>query len=305
MKPDRQCFSPVLIHSFLAVADAGHFTAAARRLGLSQSTISQHVARLETEAGRRLLLRDTHSVSLTPDGEAMAVFGRRMVDAQTQALSYFGDSVLRGRLRFGVSEDLALSRLPEILRGFVAANPLVDLDLIVDLSHVLHDRLEAGRVDLIFTKLHGSAPRGQLVWRERLVWIGIVQTDLPADDPIPLVLYSSPTSITRRLATEALQRAGRTWRIACSTPSLTAASAAVQAGLGIMAQSPIVLRDGLVVLERLPALDTVDFVVIGRSAHLDGPAAALARLILQSGRLMRSSSASGSAADPADILVGR
>ncbi len=288
MKTDHRFFSPTLLRSFLAVAGGGHFTAAARRLGLSQSTVSQHVGRLEADAGCRLLLRDTHSVSLTADGEAMMLFARQIMDAQDQALSYFAGSVLRGRLRFGISEDLALSSLPEILRGFVAANPLVDLDLVVELSHALYDQLDNGRVDLIFAKRRSGDPRGRVVWRERLVWIGIAQTTLPPDRPIPLVLYSSPASITRRMAIEALQRGSRAWHIACSTASLTAAIAAVQAGLGIMAQSSIVLHDGLTILgDRLPALEPVDFVVIGRSAHLHGPAAALTELILREGRSMR------------------
>jgi DNA-binding transcriptional LysR family regulator len=287
MPADHRTFPPTLLRSFLAVAETGQFTAAARSLGLSQSTVSQHVGRLETQAGRRLLLRDTHSTALTADGEAMMLFARRILEAGDQAAAYFAGHGLRGRLRFGVSEDLAGSPLPQILRGFVAANPLVDLDLVVDLSHALHEQLEAGRVDLIFTKRQPGDDRGQVVWSERLAWIGISQTALPPDRPVPLVLYSSPASITRRLAIDSLHRAGRPWRIACSTPSLAAASAAVLAGLGVMAQSTIVLRDGLTVLADLPALDEVDFAVIGRSARLHGPAAALAELIVHTRRSMR------------------
>ena len=290
MVSDHRLFSPTLLRSFLAVAETGQFTAAARTLGLSQSTVSQHIVRLEAQSGRRLLIRDTHNTALTADGEAMMLFARRILEASDQALSYFSGTELRGRLRFGVSEDVAQSRLPEILRRFTEANPLVDLDLVVDLSHALHDQLEAGRVDLIFTKRQSGDDRGQLVWSERLAWIGISQTALSPDRPVPLVLYSSPGSITRRLAIDALQRVGRPWRIACSTPSLAAACAAVQAGLGVMAQSTIVLRDGLTTLEDLPPLDEVDFAVIGRSQRLHGPAAALAELIVRTRRSMRARS---------------
>ena len=67
-------FDPVLLRSFLAVEQAGGFTAAARRLGLRQSTVSGHIARLERAAGRELFLRDTHTVELTADGTAMVGF---------------------------------------------------------------------------------------------------------------------------------------------------------------------------------------------------------------------------------------
>ncbi len=289
MKLDNRVFSPTLLRSFVAVAESARFTAAARALGIAQSTVSQHVARLEAEAGRRLLLRDTHRVELTADGEAMMLFARRIIDAEDQALAYFAGTALRGRLRFGVSEDLVLSRLPLILRGFVRANPLVDLDLVVGLSHALHEQLDAGRLDLIFAKRQPGDARGRTVWQERLAWIGIAETVIAPDQPVPLVLYSSSASMTRALAIEALRRGRRAWRVACSTPSLTAASAAVLAGLGIMAQSSIVLRDGLALLPdpALPALDEVEFVVTGRSAQLYGPAAALADLILSAGRRTR------------------
>jgi DNA-binding transcriptional LysR family regulator len=67
-------FDTVLLKTFMAVVQTRHFTEAGRRLGLSQSTVSQHVRRLEAIAGRRLLARDTHAVSLTSDGEAMVGF---------------------------------------------------------------------------------------------------------------------------------------------------------------------------------------------------------------------------------------
>ena len=47
-------FDPVHLESFLAVAQARNFTEAGRRLGLQQSTVSQHIRKLEESAGRRL-----------------------------------------------------------------------------------------------------------------------------------------------------------------------------------------------------------------------------------------------------------
>ena len=68
---------PILLQTFLAIAQTRSFTRAAERLGLRQSTVSQHIRKLEDEAGRRLFIRDTHSVAMTADGEAMIEFARR------------------------------------------------------------------------------------------------------------------------------------------------------------------------------------------------------------------------------------
>src|ERR1700750_3173205 len=120
---------PTQLESFLAVARTRNFTEAGRRLGLQQSTISQHIRKLEAAAGRRLFVRDTHSVRLTANGEPRTGFAQSIVDVANRARRYFAGSRLRGRLRFGTSEDFVSTRLPELLRDFVRQHALVALEL--------------------------------------------------------------------------------------------------------------------------------------------------------------------------------
>ena len=124
------------------------FTRTAERLGLRQSTVSQHIRKLEEETRRRLFVRDTHSVTTTADGEAMIQFARGILAANERAERYFAGSQLRGRLRFGASEDFAASLLPEVLREFVRTHPLVEFELTVGLSGELTEKLERGELDL-------------------------------------------------------------------------------------------------------------------------------------------------------------
>jgi DNA-binding transcriptional LysR family regulator len=67
------------LETFLVLAELGSFTAAARRLGMSQPTVSQQVAALEKWAGGDLLLRGKSSVSLTPKGEVFSSYARRIL----------------------------------------------------------------------------------------------------------------------------------------------------------------------------------------------------------------------------------
>ncbi len=83
-------------------------------------------------------------MELTEDGEAMLGFARRMLEVQEQASAFFAGTRLRGRLRFGASEDFVLTRLPEILEGFRSDHPEVDLELTVELSGTLHEQLGRG-----------------------------------------------------------------------------------------------------------------------------------------------------------------
>src|ERR1700759_1926770 len=68
-----------------AVEQPGSFPRPPARLGLQQPTVSQHIRRLEEQVGRTLVLRDTHSVSLTADGPAMGGFARNILATSEQA----------------------------------------------------------------------------------------------------------------------------------------------------------------------------------------------------------------------------
>ncbi|MDG4863033.1 LysR substrate-binding domain-containing protein [Streptomyces sp. T-3] len=279
-------YDPVQLRTFLAVAQTLSFTQAARRLGLRQSTVSQQVRRLEDATGRRLFSRDTHGVELTEDGEAMLGFARSILEANERAAAFFAGTRLRGRLRFGASEDFVLTRLPEILEAFRHENPEVDLELTVELSGTLHAMLADGKLDLVLAKRSGAS-RGTVVWRDDLVWIGAERLRLDPEQPVPLIVYPPP-GITRARALEVLEREGRAWRIACTSTSLNGLIAAARAGLGVMAHTRGLIPPGLSrVRAGLPDLGGVDFVLLHgddrRRASARGPAEALAAAILAGG----------------------
>jgi DNA-binding transcriptional LysR family regulator len=279
-------FDPILLRSFLTVVDLLSFTAAAKRLGLTQSTVSGHVRKLESAFGRRLFLRDTHKTALTPDGEALAGFARTAMEAQDRATRYFAGSKLRGRLRFGASEDLVRQGLPLILRDFVRDHPLIDLELTVGVSGSLHQLLDEGALDLVFAKRPPGDTLGKLVWRDPLVWFGAPSMQIDPAQPLPLILLNPP-SITRARALEALERAGRAWRITCASGSQSGVDAAAIAGLGIGPHALSLIPRGLEPLPPtagLPPLGDVDFIISSGTREASGPAAALSAVIQQSAR---------------------
>jgi DNA-binding transcriptional LysR family regulator len=99
---------------------------------------------------------------------------------------------------------------------------------------------------------------------------------------VPLLLYPPP-SITRGLILAALERAGRPWRVACISGSLTGLRAAALAGLGILGLARRLIPAGLAELPRLdglPELDEVEFILLGAGRALRPPAARLCDAIL-------------------------
>jgi DNA-binding transcriptional LysR family regulator len=279
-------YDPELLATLLAVEQTGSFTQAAARLGIRQPTVSQHIRRLEESTGRMLVLRDTHSVSLTSDGEAMVGFARTILSAHEQAASYFSGSRPRGRLRIGMSDDLALTRLPQILREFRRDNPLVDYDLTVDQSGSLHQRLESDRLDVFIGKRPHGEERGRLVKRERLVWVGTPNTKLDLSRPVPLVVYPAP-SVSRTELHRALTRAQLPYRSACVCRGVNGLIAAVAAGVGISALAASLVPAQLTPLKaghRLPELGSIDLVLLTNPRTEQRPAVrALTATVLASG----------------------
>jgi DNA-binding transcriptional LysR family regulator len=278
-----------LLRTFLAVIHERQFTAAGTALGISQSTVSQHIRRLELACGRQLLDRDTHMVRLTTDGAVLADLARGIVEMNQRAVDYFAGTAPRGRVRLGISEDLTLTRFSVLLREIGRSHPMLSIELTVGLTSTLYQKLDSGWLDLVFTKRPIDDGRGQAVHRERLMWIAHEEFELNLSEPVPLVLYPS-SSITSTMAMETLNAAGRPWFVACASESLSGLRAGASAGLGVMAQSPLLVSEpgsGLIEVGKhagLPELREVEFVVLGRSTHMTGAPRALADLIVEKGR---------------------
>ena len=255
----------IQLRSFLALEQMGSFTLAAEKLGLGQSTVSQHIQRLETSLGRRLVARDTHRVALTADGEALLGHARAMLAIDSQVHALFTETKLRGRLRLGVSEDFVASRLTGVLEDFVRAHPSIDLELTVALSGVLYQLQDSGDIDLVLAKRRLGDTRGRLIYREPLIWLARDPEAMLSREALPLIAFPPP-SITRSIAVEALNRAQVAWRVVCTCGSLSGLTAVARAGMGVLVQPRSMAPAGLkeIIGDRLPSLEDVEFVLVPR-----------------------------------------
>src|SRR6185312_13759890 len=238
--------------------------------------------RLEVAAGRNLVVRDTREVRLTDNGDALLGFARTILAAHDQAASYFTGSAMRGRLRFGSADDLALTQLPQILRDFRQLYPHINLELTVGQSGFLTRRLLAGQLDLVFIKEEAGTDGGRLVRRDRLVWVGHKSIQLDLDSPVPLVTYPAP-SLTRTLAIRALEEGGRTWRITCNVREVNGVLAAVRAGIGVAPFPQSLIPPDLAqlpVMFELPRLGNVDFTLLSNPVSAREPIEALGAAII-------------------------
>jgi DNA-binding transcriptional LysR family regulator len=121
-----------LVRSFLAVVDAGSVTAAAKRLGATQPTLSRHVAELEAELGAPLFERTGRGVTPTAAALAIAEPARQMADAAlalTRGLAG-ARAQARGVVRVTTSQVAATWLLPAVLARLQRSHPEIEIELV-------------------------------------------------------------------------------------------------------------------------------------------------------------------------------
>lgn len=119
---------------FLAVCEARGFRAAAKRLGLSPSTVSERIVQLETLLGVPLLIRTTRSVVPTAQGALLADRLRPVLAEARAALQDAASAQreVRGLLQLNVTGAVMVDILPPLLDRFLAAHPGVRVELVVE-----------------------------------------------------------------------------------------------------------------------------------------------------------------------------
>lgn len=123
-----------LLAVFLAVLDTGGFRAAAKRLRLSPSTVSERIAQLEAQLGVPLLIRTTRSVMPTEAGRTLATRIAPLMAETRAALrdAASSQSVVRGLLKINVTGAVMVDILPPIIDRFMEAHPQVRVEIMVD-----------------------------------------------------------------------------------------------------------------------------------------------------------------------------
>jgi len=222
-----------LLKTFVTISETGNFTAAAKRVFRTPSAVSMQIKRLEDLLGRALFVRHPRHVALTADGEAFLVHAKDMLRINDEALSRFRVPQLEGRIRFGAPDDFGVRYLPAILSRFASTHPLVEVEVFLSTSVNLSRKFEAGEIDMILTVSAQSDPStGQLIHSEPLVWVGAREGAAFSRTPVPLAL-STHGCPWRAAALAALDRSGRTYRVAYTSETGVGQLAAVMADLAI------------------------------------------------------------------------
>ncbi len=236
---------------FVAVAEEGHVTRAAERLGIQQPPLSQQIRALETELDVLLFRRKPRGVELTQAGEALLAEARTIL-AQVEHATAAARRTARGeagRIGIGFTSSASFHPLvPRTIRRFREAHPLVSLNLEEGGTAELVEALIAEKIDAAFVRSPiGAAPDLAVhsVLEEKMVAAfpaGHALSVGSAASPLPLAMLEPETFILYRrplgpglydAIIAACQRAGYSPRIGQEAPRMLSTLSLVAAGLGV------------------------------------------------------------------------
>ena len=249
-----------LLRTLVAIAETGNFSAAAASVYRTPSAVSMQVKKIEELVGRPVFTRDSRSVTVTPEGELLLEHGRRLLNMNQEIMQRFMLPDVAGVVRLGATDDVAERHLPEVLRRFATTHCCVTIDVVVDSSSQLKQRVRKGELDLALvtcnpkTKLKSDM---EIVFRERLTWAGARNGIAYEKTPLPISVWEEGCS-WRDAALDGLQSKGIDYRIAFMSAHISGQRAAILADLAIAPIPASCCVNGIIELTGktdLPVLD--------------------------------------------------
>ena len=288
-------FDIAFLRSYVAGIELGSFARAADKVGRSTSAVSAQLKKLEEQAGMPLFRKDGRGLALTPSGEVLLGYARRLLELNDEAAVALRGAELEGWIRLGLQEDFGEALLPDVLGRFARAHPKVRIEAHVARNTALMQGLAMGQLDLAL--LWGGAciadvaqyplPQRQQIAEPAMRWIASSSLAWRPEsgEPLPLITFDRDC-LFQRCATQALDRAGIAWRTAFTSPSLAGLWAAAAAGLGVTVRTAYGLPSSVRALDHvdagLPALPALSLELLRASSVPRPPVERLAALIIAS-----------------------
>ncbi|MDQ0033366.1 DNA-binding transcriptional LysR family regulator [Variovorax boronicumulans] len=240
-----------LLRSFVAIAETGVLGQAALRVGRTQSALSMQMQRLEGIVEQPLLHRTGRGVTLTATGERLLVRAVELLRKHDEALAELRGEQLSGVLRFSCPDDYAVVFLPYLLQSFASLHPRVQLEVMCAPTPRLHELLARHAVDLalvsVAASVAGGAAGDDVIRREPLVWVAHRDGAAASLDPLPLAL-GAPDALDHRLPRQALEAAGRAYRLAYASSSLSGLVGMARSGQAVIVLTRTAVPDDLQIL---------------------------------------------------------
>lgn len=250
-----------LLKNFAVIARTGSISLASIQVGRTQSALSMQMQRLEDQVGQPLLQRTGAGVRLTAAGEKLLAHAESLIARHDEILAEMSGATINGTVSVGCPEDYSIAFLPELLRGFCAAHPEVELRMVCAPTTELRPLLHRRQIDLAMVSL-SDPENSEVIRRETFVWVADApQPRILAHPVLPLAL-SAPMTLDYRAACDAMEGVNRRYRVAFASNSLAGLIAIARSGHAISVLTRTAVPSDLhVVADVLPPLPTIGIAV--------------------------------------------
>lgn len=137
------------LETLLTICEKSSFTKAAEALALTQPAVSHHMKMLESELGVHLFVRARGELKLTPEGEIVAQYARRMKAMQEKMLRALADAEKQmSSIRVGITHTAESNTIAEVLAKYTASTPGMRVTIITDTIRNLYDMIDHYEIDL-------------------------------------------------------------------------------------------------------------------------------------------------------------
>lgn len=143
----------VKLVSLLAASELKNFTLAAKKLNLTQPAVSQHIKQLETELNIKIFNRVGNDLKITPEGEILLKYARRIVSLYHELASKLKDEKKHAKsLIIGITHTSESNIVAEVLANYCANNKGTKIKIVSDTIKNLYDKLSTYEIDLAFVE---------------------------------------------------------------------------------------------------------------------------------------------------------
>jgi len=264
-----QSFDLEQLRTLAAVIDAGSLTAAAPRVFLSQSSVSEQMRKLEERAGQSLLTRSKAGVAPTEAGTRLLAYARRILALSDEAFRDLHGETLQGELRLAVTDYFRPGDLTQLLGRLGESYPQVRLNVSILKSDALraayaHGDFDVGLAMDIAGASSSSTAQGakaSLIRRESLAWLGAAGLRVVRGEPVRLLALPDTCSL-HQFTVALLRRRRVPYVLAHVASGVAGLQSALAAGLGVACLNESAVCEGVTRLappHGLPALPKVAF----------------------------------------------
>lgn len=261
---------PYLLRAFLTVAEVGTVNGAAVSLNRTQAALSMQIRKLESLMGTELFSRSPKGLTLTADGLLLMPYAREILSLNDQAWQRLNGKEMEGRVRLGVVEDFAATRLIDILAAFRDQNPKVHMDIIVEPNKRLAAMFENDKLDIVVCDTTSINRKPVLIWGEHLLWAVRADLTVTTAAPLPIIMFEA-TCPWSGPCIAALSGRTLRWKIVCEASTLVAMAAAVRVGIGIGPMLAATIPDGCRALDQTSDLPAPVGINIGLYTRAGAP----------------------------------